>query len=160
MIRRKRAGVVSVGFDLRRYVADVKLVMKVVTYFSHEGIAWMAARHDEVDRERSLRRAHRPDVKAPAASYAKNETRSIKPGIFVAIDICTHLGCVPTFRPDVAPADLGPDWFGGFFCPCHQLKFDLAGRVYRGVPAPTNLVVPPHEYMSDTRIVIGEDTTA
>lgn len=82
-------------------------------------------------------------MKAPAASYAKNETRSIKPGIFVAIDICTHLGCVPTFRPDVAPADLGPNWLlGGFFGPCHQSKFDLAGRVDRGVPAPTNLVVP------------------
>lgn len=92
--------------------------------------------------------------------YAKNETRSIKPAIFVAVGICTHLGCSPTFRPDVAPADLGVDWLGGFFCPCHQSKFDLAGRVYRGVPAPTNLVVPPHKYMSDTRIIIGEDKTA
>lgn len=89
--------------------------------------------------------------------YAQNETRSIRPEIFVAIGICTHLGCVPTFRPDVAPADLGPDWLGGFFCPCHQSKFDLAGRVFRGVPAPTNLVIPPHRYASATGIVIGED---
>jgi ubiquinol-cytochrome c reductase iron-sulfur subunit len=89
--------------------------------------------------------------------YAQNETRSIKPEIFVAIGICTHLGCVPTFRPEVAPGDLGPDWLGGFFCPCHQSKFDLAGRVFKGVPAPTNLVIPPHKFASDTKIVIGED---
>ena len=92
--------------------------------------------------------------------YCKNEHRSIKPALFVAVGICTHLGCSPTFRPELAPADLGADWPGGFFCPCHQSKFDLAGRVFKGVPAPTNLIVPPHRYASDTRIVIGEDTKA
>ncbi|MFI4887999.1 MAG: ubiquinol-cytochrome c reductase iron-sulfur subunit [Burkholderiales bacterium] len=90
--------------------------------------------------------------------YCRNETRSIKPDLWVAIGICTHLGCSPTFRPEVAPADLGPEWLGGFFCPCHQSKFDLAGRVFKGVPAPTNLVIPPHKYLTDTRIRIGEDT--
>ena len=90
-------------------------------------------------------------------AYAKNEHRSIKDNIFVAVGICTHLGCSPTFRPDIAPADLGEDWQGGFFCPCHQSKFDLAGRVYSGVPAPSNLPVPPHQYLSDTRIIIGDD---
>ena len=90
-------------------------------------------------------------------SYAKNEARSIKPEIFVAVGICTHLGCSPTFRPEVAPGDLGPDWLGGFFCPCHQSKFDLAGRVYKSVPAPTNLYIPPYKFLSETRIVIGED---
>jgi ubiquinol-cytochrome c reductase iron-sulfur subunit len=90
--------------------------------------------------------------------YCKNETRSIKPNLWVAIGICTHLGCSPTFRPEVAPADLGPEWLGGFFCPCHQSKFDLAGRVFKGVPAPTNLVIPPYKYLSDTLVVIGEDT--
>jgi len=90
--------------------------------------------------------------------YCKNETRSIKPNLWVAIGICTHLGCSPTFRPEVAPADLGGDWLGGFFCPCHQSKFDLAGRVFKGVPAPTNLVVPPYKYLTDTRLVVGEDT--
>ena len=89
--------------------------------------------------------------------YCKNETRSIKPNLWVAIGICTHLGCSPTFRPEVAPADLGPEWLGGFFCPCHQSKFDLAGRVFKGVPAPTNLVIPPYKYLSDTLVVIGED---
>jgi ubiquinol-cytochrome c reductase iron-sulfur subunit len=89
--------------------------------------------------------------------YAKNEHRSLKTNLFVAIGICTHLGCSPTFRPDVAPADLGPDWLGGFFCPCHQSKFDLAGRVYSGVPAPRNLPVPPYKFLNDAKIVIGDD---
>ena len=89
-------------------------------------------------------------------AYCKNEHRSIKDDMWIAIGICTHLGCSPTFRPEVAPPDLGPDWLGGFFCPCHQSKFDLAGRVYKGVPAPTNLVIPPHKYLSDTKIVIGQ----
>ncbi|MDO4642125.1 MAG: ubiquinol-cytochrome c reductase iron-sulfur subunit [Neisseria sp.] len=89
--------------------------------------------------------------------YCKNPLRSIKPNIWVAIGICTHLGCSPTFRPDIAPADLGPNWKGGFFCPCHGSKFDLAGRVFKGVPAPTNLIIPPYKYLSDTTILVGED---
>jgi len=90
----------------------------------------------------------------------KNEHRSVKDNVLVLVGICTHLGCSPTFRPEVGPADLGADWLGGFFCPCHQSKFDLAGRVYAGVPAPTNLPVPPHSYLTDTRIRIGEDIKA
>jgi ubiquinol-cytochrome c reductase iron-sulfur subunit len=90
--------------------------------------------------------------------YSKNSLRSIKPEIFVAVGLCTHLGCSPTFRPEIAPSDLGSDWKGGFFCPCHGSWFDLAGRVYRGVPAPTNLEVPPYRYITDTLIIIGEDT--
>jgi ubiquinol-cytochrome c reductase iron-sulfur subunit len=89
--------------------------------------------------------------------YCKNPHRSIKPEYLVAIGICTHLGCSPTYRPDVAPEDLGPDWKGGFFCPCHGSRFDLAARVYKGVPAPTNLVIPKHTYVSDTTILVGED---
>ena len=90
--------------------------------------------------------------------YCKNEHRSIKPNMWVAVGICTHLGCSPTFRPELAPADLGADWLGGFFCPCHQSKFDLAGRVFKGVPAPTNLVIPPHRYdTGGAKITIGED---
>ena len=92
--------------------------------------------------------------------YCKNGTRSIKPEYLVAIGICTHLGCAPTYRPDVAPEDLGPEWKGGFFCPCHGSRFDLAGRVYKGVPAPTNLVIPPHTYLSDTTILVGADKGA
>lgn len=89
--------------------------------------------------------------------YAQNMYRSIKPEFLVLVGICTHLGCSPTFRPDIAPADLGESWQGGFFCPCHSSKFDLAGRVFQGVPAPTNLVVPPHYYVTDTTIIVGKE---
>ncbi len=92
--------------------------------------------------------------------YCKNPTRSIKPEYLVAIGICTHLGCSPTFRPEVAPDDLGKDWKGGWFCPCHGSRFDLAARVYKGVPAPTNLVIPPHMYLNDTTILVGQDQGA
>lgn len=88
--------------------------------------------------------------------YTQNPARSIKPEIFVAIGLCTHLGCSPTFRPEIAPHDLGDRWQGGFFCPCHGSWFDLAGRVYQGVPAPTNLEIPPYRYVNDTLIIIGE----
>ncbi|MCF7987246.1 MAG: ubiquinol-cytochrome c reductase iron-sulfur subunit [Methylovulum sp.] len=90
--------------------------------------------------------------------YSKNALRSIKPEIFVAVGLCTHLGCSPTFRPEIAPNDLGDKWQGGFFCPCHGSWFDLAGRVYQGVPAPTNLEIPPYRYITDTLIIVGETT--
>jgi ubiquinol-cytochrome c reductase iron-sulfur subunit len=90
--------------------------------------------------------------------YATNEFRSIKPEYLVLVGVCTHLGCAPSYRPEVAPADLGREWEGGFFCPCHGSRFDLAGRVFPGVPAPTNLVVPPHKYLSDGRILVGVDS--
>lgn len=86
----------------------------------------------------------------------QNIPRAIKPEYFVAVAICTHLGCVPTYRPDIAPQDLGPDWKGGFFCPCHGSRYDLAGRVYSGVPAPQNLPVPPYYYLKDTVILVGQ----
>ncbi|OOZ74809.1 ubiquinol-cytochrome c reductase iron-sulfur subunit [Solemya velum gill symbiont] len=89
--------------------------------------------------------------------YAKNAHRSRKPEYLIAVGICTHLGCSPTFRPEVAPADLGPDWLGGFYCACHGSRFDLAGRVYKGVPAPTNLVIPPYQFISDNLLLIGQD---
>ncbi len=89
--------------------------------------------------------------------YCQNSNRAIKDKYFVAVGICTHLGCSPTYRPEVAPADLGPDWKGGFYCACHGSKFDLAGRVYSGSPAPTNLEIPPHSYISDDVILIGVD---
>ncbi len=98
------------------------------------------------------------EVETQQPAYAKNPTRSIKPEFLVLTGICTHLGCSPLFRPEVAAADLGADWVGGFFCPCHGSRFDLAGRVFSGVPAPTNLVVPPYRYVTDSVVVIGEDT--
>ena len=89
-------------------------------------------------------------------AYAKNETRSVKPEFLVVVGICTHLGCSPTYRPELAPADLGPKWDGGWFCPCHGSKYDLSARVYKDVPAPLNMVIPPHHYLSDSRILVGE----
>ena len=87
--------------------------------------------------------------------------RALKPEYMVLKGVCTHLGCSPKFRPiESRAADVGSDWEGGFYCPCHGSKFDLAGRVYAGVPAPTNLKVPPHRYANDTTLVIGEDTGA
>ncbi|MCC6209619.1 MAG: ubiquinol-cytochrome c reductase iron-sulfur subunit [Burkholderiales bacterium] len=89
--------------------------------------------------------------------YAKNEYRSIKPEILVLVGICSHLGCSPQSKPIDAKAEMGADWLGGFLCPCHGSKFDLAGRVYKGAPAPVNLDVPPYTYLSDSTILIGED---
>jgi ubiquinol-cytochrome c reductase iron-sulfur subunit len=91
--------------------------------------------------------------------YARNQQRSIKPEFLVLVGICTHLGCSPSQRLEAGTASgLGEDWPGGFFCPCHGSRFDLAGRVYRGAPAPANLEVPPHTYLSDARLVVGEDS--
>lgn len=89
--------------------------------------------------------------------YITEPYRSIKPEYLVVIGICTHLGCVPLFRPTVGSVQ--PDWKGGFFCPCHGSKFDLAGRVYKGVPAPLNLVVPAYKFVNDKVLMIGENPT-
>jgi ubiquinol-cytochrome c reductase iron-sulfur subunit len=89
--------------------------------------------------------------------YAENEYRAAKPEIMVMEGVCTHLGCSPQLKPADAKAEMGGDWVGGFYCPCHGSKFDYAGRVFRGAPAPTNLVVPPYMFVSDTTLVIGED---
>jgi ubiquinol-cytochrome c reductase iron-sulfur subunit len=91
-------------------------------------------------------------------SYATNEHRSVRPAFLVLEGVCTHLGCAPLARFEVGPADLGADWPGGFYCPCHGSKFDLAGRVFAGVPAPKNLPVPPYRYINDNTILIGSDT--
>ncbi|HSC15780.1 MAG TPA: ubiquinol-cytochrome c reductase iron-sulfur subunit [Gammaproteobacteria bacterium] len=90
--------------------------------------------------------------------YAKNPHRSLRPAFLVLEGVCTHLGCAPLPRFEVAPADLGADWPGGFYCPCHGSKFDMAGRVFAGVPAPANLPVPPYRFINDNTILIGSDT--
>ena len=89
-------------------------------------------------------------------AVARNEYRSIKPEYLVLVGVCTHLGCSPTFRPDIAPEDLGDKWNGGFFCACHGSRFDLAGRVFKHVPASKNLEVPPYRFADGNKIVIGE----
>ena len=120
-----------------------------------EQIAALKKTDREVADPNSERKAY------PIPSYAKNEARSIKPEIFVCVGICTHLGCSPSdkFTPGPQPS-LPDNWEGGFLCPCHGSTFDLAGRVYRNKPAPDNLEVPPHMYLSDTRLLIGEDKKA
>jgi len=99
-----------------------------------------------------------PDSKSSQQpEYAENEYRSKNPELMVMEGVCTHLGCSPQIRTAEAKAEMGADWAGGFYCPCHGSKFDYAGRVYRGAPAPTNLIVPPYTFVSETKLVIGED---
>jgi ubiquinol-cytochrome c reductase iron-sulfur subunit len=121
---------------------------------------WILKRNEEMlaalpGLDESLRDPASVDPQQP--EYAQNGTRSIKPEILVAVGICTHLGCSPSFVPEALPQPYDPNWKGGFFCPCHGSKFDLAGRVYQGVPAPLNLEIPPHAYVSETLVLIGED---
>ena len=109
--------------------------------------------------ERSGAKLEDPDsVIENQPAYAQNKYRSIRPEILVLVGSCTHLGCAPIERFELAPADLGADWVGGFYCPCHGSKFDLAGRVYAGFPAPTNLVVPPYRFLGERIVLIGDDT--
>lgn len=124
---------------------------------------WVFHRSEEAvsDLEKLDENLRDPDSTEPQQpEYAQNRYRSIRPEIMVLVGICTHLGCSPLFRPDSRPEGISRDWFGGFFCPCHGSYFDLAGRVYSGVPAPTNLVVPPYYFVDDNTILIGEDEGA
>ena len=93
-------------------------------------------------------------------AYAKNDYRSVNPEYLVVVGLCTHLGCSPTYLARNANHEFGADWKGGFFCACHGSKFDLAGRVYKGVPAPANLVVPKYQFISESKILIGDDAEA
>ncbi|MCB1997420.1 MAG: ubiquinol-cytochrome c reductase iron-sulfur subunit [Burkholderiaceae bacterium] len=106
--------------------------------------------HDDLLADPLSKRSDQPE-------YAANADRSVNPEFGVMVGICTHLGCIPTFRPTPGAPDIGASWPGGFYCPCHGSKFDLAGRVFKNVPAPTNLVVPPHQLASTGRLLIGVD---
>jgi len=101
-----------------------------------------------------------PDSKneSQQPAYARNSVRSVKQEFYVCIALCTHLGCIPSFRPEPGAHDVGSDWQGGFFCPCHGSRFDLAGRVFKHVPAPTNLVIPPHRFIDEHTLEIGVHT--
>jgi ubiquinol-cytochrome c reductase iron-sulfur subunit len=120
-----------------------------------EQLASLAKLDSQMADPKSERKAY------PIPEYANNEARSIKPEYLVVVGICSHLGCSPTdkFTPGAQPS-LPDDWAGGFLCPCHGSTFDMAGRVYKNKPAPDNLEVPPHMYLSDTRLLIGEDKKA
>lgn len=108
----------------------------------------LLARHDDILADPQSAEPLQPE-------YARNAFRSIKPPYFVAVGICSHLGCIPVFRPGAGEMEAG--WPGGFYCPCHGSKFDLAGRVFKNVPAPRNLEVPPYAYLTDSKILIGVD---
>jgi ubiquinol-cytochrome c reductase iron-sulfur subunit len=123
---------------------------------------WIINRTDEQTAELSKHNADLSDPMCEVAqqpAYCKNAGRAIKPNIGVVVGICTHLGCSPTAKLEKS-GDMGENWAGGFFCPCHGSKFDLAGRVFKGSPAPTNLVVPPHQYLTETTLLIGVDAKA
>ena len=122
---------------------------------------WVIKRTPEMVAQLDKHDALLADAKSDSSKqpeYAKNPARSLKPEIFVARGVCTHLGCSPTFRKEIGASDLGADWPGGFFCPCHQSKFDMSGRVFAGMPAPSNLVIPPYQFLSDTSLLIGDDS--
>ena len=119
---------------------------------ARESLAELGAMEDQL-RDPESQEDMQPD-------YARNEHRSIKDDYLVLVGLCTHLGCSPLYYRTTDNHPLGEDWKGGFFCPCHGSKFDLAGRVFKGVPAPSNLEVPPHRYASDSLIVVGEDPSA
>jgi len=111
----------------------------------------LLTKHDAVLTDPESREDQQPD-------YIKGPTRSIKPEVLVAVGVCTHLGCSPTLKKEIgAASDMGAEWPGGYYCPCHNSRFDLSARVFKGSPAPKNLVIPPHHYSSDTVVVIGED---
>ncbi|MAR89895.1 MAG: ubiquinol-cytochrome c reductase iron-sulfur subunit [Pseudomonadota bacterium] len=115
---------------------------------------------DKVEQMGVLRDPDSSEAAQPEYIDGDARARDGHDNILVMIGLCTHLGCSPLYRPDVAPEDLGKDWVGGYFCPCHGSKFDLSGRVYKSVPAPLNMEIPPYYYISDTLIKIGEDGEA
>ncbi|MDW3096240.1 MAG: ubiquinol-cytochrome c reductase iron-sulfur subunit [Gammaproteobacteria bacterium] len=121
---------------------------------------WIVRRSDKMvsllDSNEERVRDPNSDELTQQPDFARNQMRSLKADVLVLVGICTHLGCSPTFRPELAPEDLGPDWVGGFYCACHGSRFDMAGRVYKNVPANKNLEVPPYKYISDNLIVVGE----
>ncbi|MGH8667985.1 MAG: ubiquinol-cytochrome c reductase iron-sulfur subunit [Burkholderiales bacterium] len=121
---------------------------------------WVIRRTKEMLASLAAAQAQLSDPESKASEqpkYAENEYRSAKPDIMVMEGVCTHLGCSPQPKPADAKAEMGGDWVGGFYCPCHGSKFDYAGRVFRGAPAPTNLPVPPYTFLSDSTLLIGED---
>lgn len=121
---------------------------------------WVVRRTKEMVDSLKAVAARLTDVASRASEqpeYARNEHRARKPEFMVMEGVCTHLGCSPQMKTGEAKAEMGADWIGGFYCPCHGSKFDYAGRVFKGAPAPLNLPVPPHVYLSDTTILIGDD---
>ena len=149
----------AAGASVQVDVSQVALGEVLTTEWRGQPV-WILNRSDEMidSLKNNPKKLADPNLKVSSQQpkYCQNETRSIKPNMLVIVGICTHLGCAPS--PRLSPkGDMGENWEGGFFCPCHGSKFDLAGRVFKGSPAPTNLVVPPHKYLNENTIVLGED---
>ena len=153
----------AAGAPVEADVSKLELGQRVTTQWRGKPV-WVVRRHKEVlDKLPSLNDTLRDPlskVESQTPPYCRNIPRAIKPEYLVVVAICTHLGCVPLYKPYPDDEDMGVPWFGGFFCPCHGSKYDLSGRVYQGVPAPMNLEVPPYRYASDNVIVVGEDKGA
>ena len=152
---RARAAGAPVDVDLSRIAAGE---LAVIEWRGKP--VWVLRRTKEmIDSLKALEpRLSDPDSKASEQpKYAQNEYRSAKPDLLVLVGVCTHLGCSPQEKTAEAKAEMGADWLGGFYCPCHGSKFDFAGRVFKGSPAPLNLVVPPYTLTGDTQLVVGED---
>lgn len=152
---RARAAGAPVEADLSRVEAG-----ELVTVEWRGRPVWLLHRTSEMINRLTALDAPLLDAKSEGSrqpAYCKNPQRSRRPDYFVAVGICTHLGCIPNFRKELAPADLGPGWPGGFYCPCHGSRFDLAGRVFKGSPAPRNLDIPKHQYLGESALLIGVD---
>lgn len=150
----------AVGAPVEVDISEMKPGEKVVVEWQGKPV-WILKRDQKTINDLELLdgKLRDPDSEQPQQpDYAENEYRSIRPEYLVVVGLCTHLGCSPKYYPIDENAGLGDDWKGGFFCPCHGSRFDLAGRVFKGVPAPTNLVIPPYKYLSDSRILIGDDS--
>lgn len=147
----------SAGAPVEADISKMEAGQQIIVKWQGKPV-WIVRRDEEAlatlpKMEPNLRDPNSEESIQPA--YAKNQTRSIKPEYLVVVGICTHLGCSPSYRPEITA-----DWLGGFFCPCHGSKFDFAARVHKGVPAPTNLVIPPHKYLAESVVLIGEDGEA
>jgi ubiquinol-cytochrome c reductase iron-sulfur subunit len=155
----------AAGAPVEVDIGDIKPGEKVVVEWRGKPV-WILRRTPEQLKSLEKTESQVADPKSdrttyPTPPYAKNQARSIKPEVFVAVGICSHLGCSPSDKLQPGPQpSLPDDWQGGFLCPCHGSTFDLAGRVYKNKPAPDNLEVPPYMYLSDTRLLIGEDKSA
>jgi ubiquinol-cytochrome c reductase iron-sulfur subunit len=149
---RARAFGAPVAFDTKALVPG-----EIQTVAWRGKPVWILRRTKEMlaslDSDTSLLADPQSQVTSQQPNYARNEARAIRPETFVCVGLCTHLGCIPNFFP--RPGSIQPDWPGGFYCPCHGSKFDLAGRVFKDVPAPTNLVIPPYHFAGDASLVVG-----
>lgn len=148
----------AAGASVEFNVSKVNKGQLVTTEWRGQPVWILNRSEDMLDTLKDQKDLADPNLKVTSQQpkYCQNNTRSIKPNVLVLVGICTHLGCSPS--PKLSPkGEMGSSWEGGFFCPCHGSKFDLAGRVFKGSPAPTNLVVPPYRYKDENTIVIGED---